>query len=320
MNAPTVTTLSPERAEKRRVNVGASEVAALFGLHPYLTAFELWHQKAGKLPVDDLGGNARVEAGIFMESGIAAWVKHRTGWPLVKVERYCEHPTIAGMGASPDYEYLDAGTGERVTVQVKNVDGIVFRSWEDGPPMVYQLQVQHEIACGGYKRGVLAVCIGGNDLELFHYDRHESAVSRIEAAVAEFWKSIHAGLPPDPDFGRDLETLRTLYAATTGGKVVDLSSGGHGPEGHEVRAASFVDACRRYDAARAAESEAEKAKKAAQAEILTLIEDAAVAVGDGCKVSTWPVAAGEVSYTRSAYRGMKISILSAQGPKKARKK
>ena len=52
------------------------------------------------------------------------------------------------------------------SVEVKNVDGIVFRAWEDGPPMVYQLQVQHEIACGGYARGVLAVCIGGNDLDI----------------------------------------------------------------------------------------------------------------------------------------------------------
>lgn len=305
MNA---TTLSPEIQELRKSHVGASEVAALFGLHPHLTAFELWHRKAGKLPEDDLSGNSRVEAGIFMESGIAAWVKHRTGWPIEKVTRYCQHPTVPGMGASPDYEYRDPESGELVTVQVKNVDALVFRDWQGVAPMMYQLQVQHEIACGPYDRGVLAVCYGGNELELFHFDRHAPSIAKLEAAVVEFWRSIDAGEAPDPDFGRDLETLQSLYSATEAGKVVDLTGD-----------PAFADACSRYIAAGAAAKAAEEAKDAAKAEILTYLQDASVAVADGFKVSSSNVEEKEITYTRKAYRTFRCTDLSADRPKKGRK-
>lgn len=336
----TVTTLSPERIAERSTHVGASEVAALFGRHPYLTEFELWHLKAGNLPADDLTSSDRVFWGVILENAIGAGIAAKTGWKLRKVTEYVKHATIAGMGSSPDFETVDHPRG-RGTVQVKNVDAQVFRSWEDGkPPMVYQLQVQHEIACGGYDWGVLACLVGGNQLELFDYEPHPGSIARIEAAVTKFWESVRAGVPPQPDFQRDLETLRGLYSATESGKVLDLSSAGVAPacddpgaqdeakdpdveaaEAEQLRrAGAFAKACASYVSASAEIKAATEIKEAAQAEILTLIEDAAVAIGDGFKVSTWPVASGEVSYTRAAYRGMRVSDLSADKPaRKARK-
>lgn len=331
-----VTTLSPERMAERAVHVGASEVAALFGLHPYMTEFELWHQKAGNLPADDLSGNDRVFWGVMLEKAIGAGIAAKTGWKLRKVTEYVKHPTVAGMGSSPDFEITRHPRG-RGTCQVKNIDAQVFRSWEDGkPPMVYQLQVQHEIACGRYDWGVLACLVGGNQLELFDYDPHPGAIARIEAAVTKFWESVRSGVAPDPNFLRDLDTLRGLYAATVAGKVLDLSTAGIEPiaeaEGSEAgnaaeavvveqlrRAAAFTRACGQYVSAGAAKKSAEELQQEAQAEILTLIADAAVAVGDGFKVSTWPVASAEVAYTRAAYRGMRVTDLSADRPKKARK-
>lgn len=271
-----VTSLSPEREAVRAANVGGSEIAALFNLHPHLTAFELWMQKSGHLPLADLSGNSRVEAGIFMEPAIAAWVQHRTGWNVRKVEAYAQHPTVAGMGASPDYEADGHPTREGVgTVQIKNVDAIQFLSWVDSkPPLTFLLQVQHEIACGGYEWGALAVCIGGNRLEVFEYNRHAKTIARIEAAVTEFWRTVREGIEPVPDFERDLETIQALYSSADSEKVVDLTA-----------SAAFADACARYVAA----SEEIRAKRrdrdAAKAELLTLIQDAAVAIGAGFKLS-----------------------------------
>lgn len=330
MTVAEVTTLSAERAAKRAQNVGASEVAALFGLHPHLTRFELWHRKAGNLEAEDLSGNARVFWGVMLEEAIGKGIAAEKGWKLRKVEEYVEHPTVAGMGSSPDFEILDHPRG-RGTCQVKNVDAEVFRRWEDGePPMVYQLQVQHEIACGGYAWGALACLVGGNRLEVFEYAPHATSIARIEKAVAEFWQSVREENPPEPDFDRDLETLREIYRATDAGKVLDLSLGRLAdalPEGEEespadvaarVRALAFADACRRYSVAGAEKKAAEQAQDAAKAELLTLIEDAAVAVGEGFKVSTWPVASAEVSFTRSAFRGMRVTDISADRPKKGK--
>lgn len=315
-----VTTLSPEIQELRRAHVGASEVACLFGLHPYTTAFELWHRKKGNLEAEDISGNARLKAGIFLESGIGEWVRHETGWNVRKVKDYASHPTVRGMGATPDYEADGHPTREGVgTVQIKNVDALVFRSWEDGPPMVYQLQVQHEIACGGYAWGALGILVGGNDLRIFEYDRHPGAIAKLEAAVAEFWRTVDAGEAPEPDFAKDLDAIRDLYRATNTGEVNDLSTAAAGDdELAQRRAFDFADACRRYSVAGFEMKEAEKRKEAAQAEIITIVQQAAVVIGDGWKVSTWPVAGGPVSYERAAYRGMRVTEISADKPKKGR--
>lgn len=308
MSVATVTSLTPERMARRSQNIGASEVAALFGLSTHTTLFELWHRKAGNIAEDDLSGIDAVEAGIFLEPSIAEWIAHRNGWKIRKVHRYCQHPTVAGMGASPDYEIVGHPKG-RGTLQIKNVDGIVRRQWEDDkPPMAFQLQVQHEIACGGYAWGALGVLVGGNRPETFEFDRHEPAIAKIEAAVTEFWRTIRDGEEPQPDFARDLETIQQLYSVANLGKVLDLTA--------DER---FADACARYAAASAAESAARKSKDAAKAEILATAQDAELAFAKGFKVTTWNVAECSVAYSRSAYRGFKCSTLPANAPDREEK-
>lgn len=301
MTIAEVTTLSPERAALRARHVGASEVAALFGLHPYKTKFELWHEKAGNLPDDDLSGNDRVFWGVMLEQAIGQGIAAKTGWNLQKVQRYCRHATVVGMGASPDFEVIDHPKG-RGTVQIKNVDGLVFREWEDGKaPMVYQLQVQHEIACGDYAWGALGVLVGGNRLEIFEYDRHPGAIARIEAAITEFWQSVHEGIEPKPDFQRDLEALQRLYSAADLGKILDLKD-----------EEAFTDACARYVAAAADEKAATARKDSAKAEILTFLQDAAIAFADGFKVSSSNVDEKEISYVRKAYRTFSCKAVSSK--------
>jgi predicted phage-related endonuclease len=305
-----VTTLSPERIALRQQHVGASEVAALFGEHPFLTRFKLWHLKNGTLPSDDLSDNERVFWGVMLENGIGAGVAAKTGWKLQRVTDYCRHSSIAGMGASPDFEVLDDPRG-RGTVQVKNVDGLVYRDgWNDGaPPMHFQLQVQHEIACGGYAWGALAALVGGNRLAVFEYDRHDGAIARIEAEVAEFWRTIREQEAPEPDFGRDLEALQKLYSATALGEVLDLSGD-----------AAFARAGRRYLKAGKVKKFAEEIQNAAKAELLTIVKAAAVSVGDGVRVTTFDVDECEVHSTRSAYRGMRVTAIgAAKASKKAKK-
>ena len=41
-------------------HIGGSDVAALFGLSPYSSRWQLWMEKAGKLPPEDISGNKAV--------------------------------------------------------------------------------------------------------------------------------------------------------------------------------------------------------------------------------------------------------------------
>lgn len=300
------TGFTPEHSAARSKVIGASEVAALFGLSPYTTLYELWHRKAGDLPEVDLSDNERVFWGQILERAIAEGIALQTGWRVGPYSGHVLHPTVAGMGCSPDCRVQHPERGDGL-LQIKNVDALIFAKWprsESGavePPMNYQLQVQHELACTGKPWGALAVLVGGNRLEIFEFERHEGVIARIEAEVTRFWQSIEAGEEPQPDFARDLETIRMLYGDTLEGEVVDLSGN---PRVSEL--------CADYTAASGAEKSAKARKDAAKAELLTLIGPAEMAFSGDWKISAKQVAGGPVSYVRETYRGFRVSESHAE--------
>ncbi|MEH6474447.1 MAG: YqaJ viral recombinase family protein, partial [Sneathiella sp.] len=138
--------------EERRKFVGASEVAALFGLHPQLTKFELWHIKKGNIPAPDLDGNDPVFWGTTLEPAIARGIAAKKKWHIRKVNRYSLNPNVPGMGASLDYEIVGHEHGP-APFEIKNVSSLVARNWpEDQPPIHFDLQVQTQLACQPSRR------------------------------------------------------------------------------------------------------------------------------------------------------------------------
>jgi putative phage-type endonuclease len=289
---------SPEQAwhELRAKHIGGSEVAALFGEHPHLTKFELWHRKAGHLLNPDLSDNERVFWGQTLEPAIAMGVSKLHGWNIRKVRRYLTHPTIDGFGGSLDYEVVahDRGAG---VLEIKTADWLIVRDWQDGePPLSYELQVQAYLAITGRSWGAMAVLVGGNDLRLFLYERRPKTIALIESAVAEFWQSIRDGKEPKPDFSADGDIIAKLYGAAIEGKSVDLSGDNRLPE-------LIAD----YRRGAAMEKDGGTIKDAAKAEILTKIADAAIVTCGEFKISAGMVAASHVSYERKAYRNFRIN-------------
>lgn len=238
----------PEHTEEwhriRSRNIGGSEIASLFGEEekPDPSAedvkagfsdslFSLHYIKAGIVKPRQIEAD-RVDAGIYMEPSIAAYAAAKRGWQIVK-GRYATDDTTPGMGASLDYEIMDAGRdAERVVedghvvrgisgplvgpgvLQIKNVDAIQYlKKWIDGEPPIYIiLQVQHEMACSGYQWAVLAAMVGGNRLRLYFYEARPQIISQIRQRVAEFWARIAEGRPPAAD-GSDASSyaLKELY-------------------------------------------------------------------------------------------------------------
>lgn len=280
----------------RAQHVGASEIGALFGDSPHVTHFELWHRKAGNLPEPDLSSNDRVFWGQTLEPAVAAGVAAKTGWHIQKVRRYITHPAVEGMGASLDYEVVAHERGPGV-LEIKTVDGLQYRNWPDGePPLHYLLQLQHQLAVTGRAWGAIAALIGGNRLEIFEVERRPRTIAAIEAAVADFWRRVRAGETPKPDFSQDGDALAALFRDAAPGTVVDLSSSN--------RLADLLS--RRETAAREKKS-AEDALDAINAEVLSLIGDAEVALCGDWKVTAKTVPGGHVEYERKPYRSLRVS-------------
>lgn len=286
-----------EWLQHRKRHIGGSEVAALFGEHPYLTKFELWHRKNGTLPDPDLSDNERVFWGNTLEPAIAMGVARVHGWNIRKVRRYLTHPRVEGFGGSLDYEVVahDRGAG---VLEIKCADWLIVRNWEGGePPLSYELQVQSYLAITGRAWGAMAVLVGGNDLRVFEYERRPKTIALIEGAVGEFWQSIRDGKPPRPNFIADGNAIAQLYSAVTPGRVVDMSGSNRLPE-----------LVTEYKRAAAMEKEGATGKAAAKAEILEIIGDAETVICGLAKISSKQVAGGHVEYEQKPYRSFSIHL------------
>lgn len=286
--------------EERTRWVGASEVAALFGVHPNLTLFELWHIKAGSIPAVDMDGEERIEAGRFLEPSIAAWAAEKYKWPLRKVNDYTPHPTIPGMGASLDFITDVAGQGEHYgePVEVKNVDNSIFRDPDHGwavegqnlvdAPAHFLIQVQHQMACRpAAGQGWIVPCVGGNRVYRMPIPRHTKMIAKIEERVSWFWDTIRRGEEPTPDFENDSSAITRLYKGM-GMEIIDLRD--------NPRARIL---CMDYVSAHHVVVTASARKQAALAELKTMMQDAKAAIIDGYRIKASHVEGGE--YTRDPY-------------------
>lgn len=232
----------------RAKHVGASEVAALFSVHPQISKFELFHRKAGNLAPVDLSADERVQCGIALESGIARLVAQKTGWKVRKVRRYTRHRSVEGMGASLDYEATTPGANGYGAVELKNVDWLERQKWGDEPPLSYQLQLQHQLACARRRWGAIGVLVGGNSVEVFVYSARPDVQRTLEAAVAAFWQSVRDGVEPPvvPEEG-DGEILAQLHNKTRPGSLLDLRLAPSSPDpAVRDRAADLSALCSDY--------------------------------------------------------------------------
>lgn len=282
----------------REAHVGASEVAAVCGVSPWATRFEIWHRKRDKTAQPD---NERMFWGRILEGAIAEGVRQQHGLHgLEKATKYYQDEQVPVLGASLDYFYIDADWRAPCVLEIKTTSRESFyRDWTDGPPLYYQLQVQAQLACTGWLGGMIAVLVGGNALEMYTIDRHEGAITRIRSEVYAFWKSIENNEPPAPDWEADSKMIADLYRHADASKALDIVPG--------AEADRLSVLCAAYKDAATAKSAAMRKQDAAKAEILSILQDASRAVSPEWEISAPTVAEAVIPATvRQSYRRMYV--------------
>lgn len=240
--------------ELRSQHIGASDVAALFDMSPFTTLWQLWMEKSGKLPPEDLSDNKSVQAGTFLESGIANWAAHRWDMKIEKVVDYYTADDCPGMGASLDFQ-TDGGHPVEIKWSAHG-DG-----WEyEGDtitcaPDNYVLQVLHQMACTGAEYGWLIALIR-NEPRRMKVPRSVEIISKIKSHVAKFWDSVRAGEEPPVDFDKDGEAVVRLLDFVPMSEVTLTTEHAHLFQTYLENAAI--------------EKEAKAKKDAAKTELLTL--------------------------------------------------
>ena len=208
--------------QDRMSGIGASESPAVLGLSPWKSPFQLWAEKTGHVEPDSLEGNEPAEFGIRLEKPIAEAFADRTGrevnmWPAFQLVR---DPATPWLTCTPDatQEVPDRDTG---LVQIKTASAYKSADWADGIPLMYLVQVNHEMMVTGYSWGTLVVLIGGQKLRYFDFERNDRFIEALLPKLAAFWKCVETRTPPEVDGSlATAKILARLHPEDTGETVM----------------------------------------------------------------------------------------------------
>lgn len=189
--------------EDRRLGVGASEIAVLFGLSPWQTLKELWHEKVHGCSYE--AGSELFHWGHTMEPVIAAEFQRRTG-------ELVAHPSeMILIGSKPHYRAsLDRVVMEDdeavAALELKNLNESRYAEYRAaGPSVGYLLQLQYQMAVADMAYGYLAVLFGGQRFGAWRVVASPSVQREIYRRVDLFWEYVqNEEEPPETLAGRQI--------------------------------------------------------------------------------------------------------------------
>jgi YqaJ-like viral recombinase domain len=308
-----IETIIPSSREEwlalRKSTIGASEVAALLGVHPWLTPYQLWARKSGLIP--EAEETPAMRRGRILEAVAIDFLREeRPEWTIMANSipgGTLYRDPDAGLSCTPDALVLReiAGFGP---CQIKSVEPHVFnRTWvpdnaRAGPqaPIYVEIQAIQEATL----TGASWACVGalvvwhGIDLYLIEIGLHAGIMARIRREAAEFWRRVRENDPYQPDYGRDGDVIRSLYADDSGGEI-DLSS--------NERAIKLVAAREGLKRIEAAGGDAVKERKRIDAEIIHLLGNAARGtLADGRVIEAKTIFKKSFTVEPTVFRSIKI--------------
>lgn len=178
----------------RKAGIGGSEAAAIVGLNPWKSAFQLWMEKTGQVEPEDLSDNEYVYWGNVLEQAVADRFCELTG---KKVQR-------RGMLQDDEYPYMLASVdrmvvGENAGLECKTTNAFNSKVWADDElPDSYYIQCQWYMMVTGCEKWYIAVLIGGNKFIWKEVPRNAADIEALRKAAVDFWSMVITNtMPPD---------------------------------------------------------------------------------------------------------------------------
>lgn len=193
---------SPEWLEARRSRIGGSDIAAICGLSPWCSPWQLWHRKRGT--IDDATSSDLMEAGHYIEPAAASWyadhhlpegtslrntgtwVHRDRDWQLANPDRL--------ITANPHSDRSPMGILE--IKYTPNNPGQWCRDGVEGPPAHYWAQVQWYMDVFGVDWADVAV-LSTWGFRCFHVKRDNEWLSLARHEAENFIAMLELGIEPD---------------------------------------------------------------------------------------------------------------------------
>lgn len=304
----------------KKMTVGGSELPSLFGVNKHQSPYALFAEKAGlakrEFPEIEIRENSVCipptgRGNLFEDDAIECMRLLRPTWTVspnpvpgggcVYVDRQ------AGMSSTPDTFLWDpARPGKKGTLQIKSMAQMVFdREWkQDGeiiPPMSAAIQAIDDATLSGCDFAYVGAFVANFNIDfyLIEVPLHPQLMVKARELVADFWRRVAEDDPYSPDFDRDGWMIAQIYSEAEAGAEVDLSGNNR-----------IYELLAKRDGYKSTErngSEAEKARKSIDAEIINMLGNAARGrLSDGRLIEAPTTHRKRYMVNPSTYRTVKV--------------
>lgn len=247
--------------ERRKQHIGSSDMAAIMGLDPFRTAYDVWISKTGRLKKNGNSTKA-MERGNFLETAILNWFESTTGKKIIRNQYRSAKNEGIPFGTNTDAIVRDEGA----PVEGKSVGNYSQEVWgepdtDEMPDRVIVQSFVHMI-CMDAPICYVPVYLPYRDFQLFHVDYRPDLATVIIAAGLNFWENhVLKDIPPENALP-SIDIAKRIRKQPN--KTVSISAG-------------LIAA---YEETQAFVKEAKEKKERAQAAILAALDGAEEGIAD----------------------------------------
>lgn len=188
--------------EERKKGIGSSDIAAILGLNPYMTAVDVWLQKCKGYVKPE---NEAMKAGKLQEQVIAQWYEDEMQIKVLNPpQKIYTHPQVEFAKASPDRLFFP-GTAEFPTILECKNTRIDFSK---EVPRFYLLQLMWQLGVMELQHGELAWLYLGYKFDHRHIELDKELFDMMLAEADKFWRDyVITGKAPEPKTSSDILQL-----------------------------------------------------------------------------------------------------------------
>ena len=180
--------LNHEQRAARHHGIGGSDANIILSGDPHRVR-DLWLEKRGEKPCDDLSEVLRVVLGAWTEPFNRQWYERVSGHRVSQIGRVmvCNNPqwrrcTLDGMVLA-----RNAIWEAKHTSPFNNVDQVLDR---------YMPQLQHNMAVAGLSTAILSIIFGNHKFEIVEVASDWLYQLELLEAEADFWEAVVTGREP----------------------------------------------------------------------------------------------------------------------------
>ena len=201
--------------------VGGSDIAAIFGVSPWVTPLELWMIKKGRMKSTPKSNLNQLEMGHILEPIAAYWYEKKTGNKVFQDTNLYQHADFPYALANFDRRFIRVTDGKPGILECKSTSYHKASDWADGAiPVYYEFQLRYYLSVDDKEIGDFSSLWGNNpdtDLATPSLVRDRAKEDIIFEKLEEWIWSLKNDKPPTmsgvaPKLA--LESLAKIYGSS----------------------------------------------------------------------------------------------------------